>query len=86
MLSKALIAGTKINTASQPQSSTSFSNTETKSEPLVMDLEKHLSDEDRKAGNTTLFIFSRTIQLHGDRHKELFNRTFVGSDRTIELS
>lgn len=57
MLSKDLIAGTNINTASQSQSSSSsslsFSNTATKSEPLVIDLEKHLSDEDRKAGNTT---------------------------------
>lgn len=53
MLSEALISGTNINTASQPKISISFSNTGTKSEPLVIDLEKHLSDEDRKAGDAT---------------------------------
>jgi hypothetical protein len=52
-MTKTLTAGTNINVASQSQGRASFSNTATKREPLVIDLEKHLSDEDRKAGNAT---------------------------------
>jgi hypothetical protein len=52
-MAETLTAGMNSNATSQPNitGSTTFSNNESNDEPLVIDLEQHLANEGRKAGN-----------------------------------